>query len=98
MLKFVGTSRSSTAKVFKCTLAVDEEISLPVKEGTHKAFLCMAAYAFLKEEETFTLRELGNKAEELGLTIAKEGAKTDAAYLASYYKKFMVQNGVIAEV
>ena len=83
----VSVRSGGIAKKYMNVIA--EGMDLPVKEGTHKYWLAMAVDSFGAEEE-FSLKELGERAMELGLVIKKEGAKADGPYLASYYKKWLV--------
>ena len=91
----VSVRSGGVAKMYKNVIV--KGMDLPVKVGTHKYWLAMAIDSFGVKEE-FSLKELGLRAEKLGLKIKKEGAKTDAIYLASYYKKWLVSFKVMKEV
>lgn len=94
VFNLVSTRNAGTAKQY--VNSVVEGMDLPVREGTHKYWLAVAIHSFDKAE-TFTLKELGEKAVKLGLVIKKDGAKADGPYLASYYKKWLVTMKLMVE-
>jgi hypothetical protein len=88
------TSRGAhAAKTYKCTITEGQEIAVGKQDG-HYAMLITAA---AQMPDGFTLAELGAKAAECGLSIAKDGAKSTPESLAKYYKAKMVKAQLIAE-
>jgi hypothetical protein len=90
---FTTARGQSAAKTYSCTITEGQEIAVGKIDG-HYAHLVSAA-ASLKPG--FTLAQLGAKAADQGLTIAKDGAKSTPESLAKYYKSKLVKAGIIAQ-